>query len=88
MPIESLSSFAISVAANIVSSLFARNCTEKDIREAFQEAIEKWCLLIGVLVWTVVVLCWGFSEAGGAVCGDGAADSAVVPVLQGRGALG
>lgn len=30
----------------------------------------------------------GFSEAGGAVCGDGAADSAVVPVLQGRGALG
>ena len=43
MPIESLSSFAISVAANIVSSLFARNCTEKDIREAFQEAIEKWC---------------------------------------------
>lgn len=57
MPIESLSSFAISVAANIVSSLFARNCTEKDIREAFQEAIEKWCLLIGVLVWTVAVLC-------------------------------
>ena len=43
MPIESLSSFAISVAANIVSSLFARNSTEKDIREAFQEAIEKWC---------------------------------------------
>lgn len=40
---EMLSSFAISVAANIVTSLFARNNTEKDIREAFQEAIEKWC---------------------------------------------
>lgn len=38
-----LSSFAISVAANIVTSLFARNSTEKDIRAAFQEAIEKWC---------------------------------------------
>lgn len=38
-----LSSFAISVAANIVTSLFARNSTEKEIRAAFQEAIEKWC---------------------------------------------
>ncbi len=38
-----LSSFAISVAANIVTSLFARNGTEKEIRTAFQEAIEKWC---------------------------------------------
>lgn len=38
-----LSSFAISVAANIVTSLFARNSTEKEIRMAFQEAIEKWC---------------------------------------------
>ena len=38
-----LSSFAISVAANIVTSLFARNNTEKEIRAAFQEAIEKWC---------------------------------------------
>ena len=38
-----LSSFAISVAANIVTSLFARNGTEKVIRTAFQEAIEKWC---------------------------------------------
>lgn len=38
-----LSSFAISVAANIVTSLFARNDTEKEIRTAFQEAIEKWC---------------------------------------------
>ena len=38
-----LSLFAISVAANIVTSLFARNSTEKDIRAAFQEAIEKWC---------------------------------------------
>ena len=38
-----LSSFAISVAANIVTSLFARNNTEKDIRSAFQEAIETWC---------------------------------------------
>ena len=28
------SSFAISVAANIVTSLFARNSTEKDIRAA------------------------------------------------------
>lgn len=37
------SSFAISVAANIVTSLFARNSTEKDIRAAFQDAIEKWC---------------------------------------------
>jgi hypothetical protein len=38
-----LGSFAISVAANIVTSLFARNSTEKEIRAAFQEAIEKWC---------------------------------------------
>lgn len=37
------SSFAISVAANIVTSLFARNDTEKEIRKAFQEAIEEWC---------------------------------------------
>lgn len=40
---QMLSSFAISVAANIVTSLFARNGTEKEIRAAFQEAIEKWC---------------------------------------------
>ena len=38
-----LSSFAISIAANIVTSLFARNDTEKEIRKAFQEAIEMWC---------------------------------------------
>lgn len=37
-----LSSFAISIAANIVTSLFAKNDTEKDIRKAFQEAIEMW----------------------------------------------
>ena len=40
---QMLSSFAISVAAHIVTSLFARNDTEKEIRAAFQEAIEKWC---------------------------------------------
>ena len=38
-----LSSFAISVAANIVTSLFSKNNTEKEIRTAFQDAIEKWC---------------------------------------------
>jgi len=38
-----LSSFAISVAANIATALFARNNTEKEIRKAFQEAIEMWC---------------------------------------------
>ena len=38
-----LSSFAISVAANIVTSYFARNDTEKEIRKAFQDAIELWC---------------------------------------------
>lgn len=38
-----LSSFAISVAANIVTSLFSKNNTEKEIRSAFQDAIEKWC---------------------------------------------
>ena len=38
-----LSSFAISVAANIATALFARNNTEKEIRKAFQEAIEIWC---------------------------------------------
>lgn len=38
-----ISSFAISIAANIVSSLFARTDTEKEIRAAFQEAIEEWC---------------------------------------------
>ena len=40
---ELFSSFAISVAANIVTSLFARNDTEKEIRLAFQDAIETWC---------------------------------------------
>lgn len=30
-----LSSFAISVAANIVTSLFSKNNTEKEIRTAF-----------------------------------------------------
>ena len=39
------SSFAISVAANIVTSLFARNSTEKDIRAAFQDAIENGALM-------------------------------------------
>ena len=39
---QMLTSFAISVAANIVTSLFARNDTEKEIRKAFQEAIEMW----------------------------------------------
>ena len=38
-----LSSFAISVAANMATALFARNNTEKEIRKAFQEAIEMWC---------------------------------------------
>ena len=38
-----LSSFAISVAANVVTSLFSKNSTEKEIRAAFQEAVEKWC---------------------------------------------
>ena len=38
-----LSSFAISVAANIVTSLFSKNNTEKEIWTAFQDAIEKWC---------------------------------------------
>lgn len=38
-----LSSFAVSIAANIVTALFARNNTEKEIRKAFQEAIEEWC---------------------------------------------
>ena len=37
-----LTPFAISIAANIVTSLFARNDTEKEIRKAFQEAIEMW----------------------------------------------
>lgn len=36
-----LSSFAISVAANILTSFFANNNTEKEIRSAFQEAIEE-----------------------------------------------
>lgn len=44
MPVSSLiSSFGISIAANIVSSLFARTDTEKEIRAAFQEAIDEWC---------------------------------------------
>ena len=34
-----LSSFAISVAANILTSLFSKNNTEKEIRTAFQDAI-------------------------------------------------
>ena len=34
-----LSSFAISVAANIVTSLFSKNNMEKEIRTAFQDAI-------------------------------------------------
>lgn len=34
-----LSSFAISVAANIVTSLFVRNNTEKEIRAAFQDIV-------------------------------------------------
>ncbi len=38
-----LTSFAISVAANIVTSYFARNDTEKEIRKAFQDAMEMWC---------------------------------------------
>ena len=38
-----LSSIAISVAANIATSLFSKNNTEKEIRTAFQDAIEKWC---------------------------------------------
>lgn len=41
--IEIFSSFAISVVANIVTGLFARNDTEKEIRKAFQDAIEEWC---------------------------------------------
>lgn len=38
-----LSSFAVSIAANVVTAIFARNNTEKEIRKAFQEAIEEWC---------------------------------------------
>lgn len=41
--VELFSSFAISVVANIVTALFARNNTEKEIRKAFQDAIEEWC---------------------------------------------
>lgn len=40
---ELFTSFAISVAANIVTTLFARTSSEKEIRTAFQDAIEKWC---------------------------------------------
>lgn len=39
---EELSSFAISIAANIVCSLFPKNNTEKEIRKAFEEAVEDW----------------------------------------------
>lgn len=38
-----ISSFALSVASNVVYSLFARTDTEKEIRSAFQEAIDEWC---------------------------------------------
>ena len=37
-----LSSFAISVAANIVTSLSSKNNTEKEIQTAFQDAVEKY----------------------------------------------
>jgi len=40
-----LSSFAISVAANIVTSLFLKNNTEKEIRTAFQDAIKNGVLM-------------------------------------------
>lgn len=40
---ELFTSFAISVAANIVTTLFARTSSEKEIRTAFQDAIEEWC---------------------------------------------
>lgn len=40
---EELSSFAISIAANIVCSLFPKNTTEREVRKAFEEAVEDWC---------------------------------------------
>ena len=46
---ELFTSFAISVAANIVTTLFARTSSEKEIRTAFQDAIEEWCRRYGRL---------------------------------------